>query len=81
MYDREKHNEMMKTEVTTLTETCRKCGGIEVITVETQDLHDWKAGKYIQEALSYLTADQRELLISGVCGPCFDAMFPDEDDE
>ena len=81
MYDRKKHNEEMKREVTTLTETCKKCSGIEVLRVATQDLHDWKNGELIQKALPYLTVDQRELLISGVCGPCFDGMFPDESEE
>ena len=69
----ERKNDM--DEVTNLTETCQKCGGIETFLVETEDLHAWKEGAYIQDVLGYLTADQRELLISGICGPCFDGMF------
>ena len=43
--------------------------------VNGQDVVDWKGGKYIQDAMPYLSADERELLISGTCGTCFDKMF------
>ena len=62
-------------EITHLTETCRKCGAIDSFLVEAQDLHDWKSGKLIQDALGYLSVDRRELLITGLCGKCFDDMF------
>lgn len=29
------------------------------------DLSDWRKGKYIQDALPYLTADEREFLLTG----------------
>ncbi len=38
-------------------------------------LKAWVNGNKIQEVLPELSADQRELLISGTCGPCFDRMF------
>ena len=39
-------------------------------------------GELIQEALPELSADQRELLISGTCPKCWDELFPpDEWDE
>lgn len=41
-----------------------------------QDWLSWKAGEYIQDVMPYLSADDRELMISGVCGKCFDMMFP-----
>ena len=34
----------------------------------------------IQNAMPNLSADDRELLISGICGPCFDKMFPPEEE-
>jgi hypothetical protein len=36
---------------------------------------------YAQDAFPHLTADERELLISGTCGSCFNAMFPEDDEE
>ena len=62
---------------------CRQCRRDETITVGMMDYALWKGGAYIQEAMPYLTPDQREMLISNTCGPCFDRMFGafDEEDE
>jgi hypothetical protein len=51
------------------------------VLVKKTDLQAWKNGEYIQNAMPYLNVDERELLISGTCGPCFDNMFPEEDEE
>ena len=45
------------------------------MSVNRQDVTDWREGKHIQHAMPYLSADQRELLISGTCGDCCDEMF------
>jgi len=43
---------------------------------EDRDFIRWEEeGELIQNALPYLSADERELLISGICGGCFDKMF------
>ena len=55
--------------------TCLHCKKSFELAVNKQDVVDWKGGKYIQDAMPYLSADQRELLISGTCGTCFDKMF------
>tara|TARA_R110001583_G_scaffold131565_2_gene283342 strand:- start:580 stop:789 length:210 start_codon:yes stop_codon:yes gene_type:complete len=65
---------------TTLTETCRTCGSQEAITVEAKDLAAWKNGTVIQEAMPYLDADQREMMISNTCSECWDELFPEDDD-
>ena len=59
----------------------QKCGDRQTVLVKKTDLRAWKNGEYIQNAMPYLNVDERELLISGTCGPCFDNMFPDEDEE
>ena len=67
---------------TAVVSRCRKCGDAKTMLVKKTDLQAWKnGGEYIQTAMPYLTVDERELLISGTCGPCFDNMFPDEDEE
>ena len=38
----------------------------------------WQNGTRIQMAMPMLSPDDREILISGICGPCFDKIFPDE---
>ena len=55
--------------------TCRHCKESSELAVNRQDIEDWTAGKYIQDAMPYLSDDERELLISGTCGKCFDTMF------
>ena len=49
--------------------------------VESADYKNWQEGALIQDALPYLTTDQRELLISATCGTCWDDMFGEEDEE
>jgi len=55
--------------------TCRQCGTTAQIPVLGPDYDRWQNGELIQNAMPYLSADDREVLISGVCGTCFDNMF------
>lgn len=58
-------------------QTCRECGDCITMEVNKSDLDRWISGNaLVQDAFPYLTADQREILISGICGKCFDKMFP-----
>ena len=68
-------------DVTTLTIVCSQCATATSVDVRHNDLVAWRNGVFAQVAFPYLTNGERESLISGVCGPCFDAMFPDEDKE
>ena len=58
---------------------CIQCGHPQHIEARTADLDAWIGGELIQVAMPYLTADEREILISGVCGTCFDNMFGGEE--
>jgi len=58
---------------------CNICDYEESMLVCLEDVVQWKAGSYIQEAMPYLTAEQRELLISSTCNDCWNLMFPQED--
>jgi len=60
--------------------TCGTCGDKHVLTVPAGAYDAWRYGDVlIQDAMPELNADQRELLISGICGRCFDAMFPEQE--
>ena len=61
--------------------TCWKCNTEHLIFVECEAYENWQNGDLIQDALFMLSADEREMLISGTCGECFDKLFPDEDIE
>lgn len=62
--------------------TCKYCNTEYVIIAEREDLEAWLSGdKYIQDSLAYLTAAERELLISGTCDNCWKNMFGVDDEE
>lgn len=54
---------------------CNLCKETHVIYAYIEDVELWESGIHIQHAMPYLTADERELLISRTCGSCFDKMF------
>lgn len=54
---------------------CPNCGHSHELLVYPSHLEAWKSGRLIQNALTELNADERELLISGICPKCWDEMF------
>jgi len=65
--------------------TCPFCGHANFVEVNESDYLDWQDGALVQNAFHYLSADEREMLISGICPKCWDSMFgsdeePDPDD-
>ena len=68
----------MKLTDDTLQAQCVSCKDTHVLMVSNHDLKRWKGGELIQDAMPYLSADERELLISGTCKKCFDKMFGED---
>ena len=58
---------------------CRMCSKPHYIVVYPSDLARFEAGTHAQDAFPYLSADDRELLISGTCDECWNKMFSDDD--
>jgi hypothetical protein len=54
---------------------CPDCGSQESIEVKGPDLYRYNQGGHVQDVFPYLSPAQRERLITGVCGPCFEKMF------
>lgn len=69
---------MTRERETKLKATCRLCETDYTFMVNEDDLRDWQGGQLIQRVMPYLNASERELLISGTCGDCFDRMFASE---
>lgn len=68
-------------EVTIVTE-CPICHHANEVMVNEEDYFAWAFdGELVQSAFPYLSADEREMLVSGICPTCWDKMFPDEEDE
>ena len=70
----------------TIVTACPCCGGANYTDVNEADYWGWKDGALVQDAFPYLSANEREALISGICPWCWEATFgkeegPEEDFE
>ena len=61
-------------EVTVVTR-CPFCGHGNEVEVNEMDYLDWQDGVHAQDAFPYLSADEREMLISGICPTCWERTF------
>ena len=60
---------------------CPFCGHANEVEVNEDDYWDWQDGKLAQDAFPYLSADEREMLISGICPTCWEKSFGGGDDD
>lgn len=58
-----------------LTKPCIGCEETSIVMVDESALRSWQAGTLAQVAFPEMSADKRELLISGTHPACWDAMF------
>jgi hypothetical protein len=58
---------------------CYSCSRPVAVTVKVADYRKFEGGKFAQDCFPYLSAEQREFLISGICSACWDEMFPPEE--
>lgn len=54
---------------------CPFCGQVHDIFVNLVDYFDWRDGVLAQCAFPYLTATEREQIISGICPDCQKDIF------
>ena len=59
---------------------CPFCGHAHEVEVNENDYWDWEDGELVQNAFPYLSADEREMLISGIGPTCWDKMFSVDED-
>lgn len=64
----------------TIQVSCLNCHKDYSLEVLAEDVIKYKNGAFVQDAFPYLSADERELLISKTCGACFDEMFGEDED-
>lgn len=63
---------------------CPHCEHSYTVVVSTDDYARWKQRKLlVQDAFPYLTAAEREQLITGICPPCWEDLWGawEQDDE
>lgn len=64
-----------------ITRPCSLCGKSEAIELDEEKYKRWRKGELIQRVWPRMTADERELLISGTHPKCWDTLFPMEEEE
>ena len=70
---------MVATDQTVYNVRCHLCDREYSILADRNDILAWLTGeKYIQDALAYLSAAERELLISNTCGDCWNKLYPND---
>lgn len=60
---------------------CPECQGVNYVEVQESDYNAWIEGVHIQNAFPYLSAAQRELLMTGIDGICWDKLFDFDEEE
>ena len=62
---------------------CPMCQKMNSVEVYKADFEKWRNGELIQVAMPYLSADDREIIKTGICPTCWDRMFsfPENDEE
>jgi hypothetical protein len=73
-------NATSKPEMVELEVYCRMCQLRTSFPVRRAGYVAWKDGGLIQKVLSELSKEQRELMISGTCGACFEKLFTGEEE-
>lgn len=73
---------MVSSKKITMLVDCIHCNETYPIKVNPMDFSKWMMGEtLIQDALPYLNAGERELLISNTCDTCWDEMFGASSDD
>lgn len=54
---------------------CPFCGAFSRVRISTAGLFRWNQGALVQDAFPNLSADDREILISGICRKCQEGVF------
>jgi len=59
---------------------CPDCNDVLEIELLGSKLYAYNQGAYVQEVFPDMNDDDRERFVSGVCPPCWEKTFPDEDE-
>lgn len=72
---------MADVSATVESKACPFCDSTEIIRLRSMDdYNSWVGGTLIQNAMPYLTPSQRERLMTGICGTCWDDVFSEVDE-
>lgn len=60
--------------------TCRFCGKEITVQADEEKFMHLDTGEHVQDIFPDLSPNYRELMISGMCGNCFDKLFGEDED-
>lgn len=60
---------------------CINCGQLKTVGCTLEQWQQWRRGTLIQQAMPDVSKEQRELLLSGICGECWNKIFKPEQDQ
>lgn len=75
------HYPDLLTDQTKVAGPCYSCAKPLSVDVHTPDLDRFRAGEFASRCFSYLSDNEREFLISGICEACWDELFPEQEDD
>ncbi len=58
-----------------ITKPCIECGSTSVVTLDDTKVARWEGGEHVQNVWPEKSPSERELLITGIHGKCWDRMF------
>ena len=70
----------MQQKTVKLEQVCPYCQEPQSVVVSADGLRRWREGELIQRALPELSADERELLLTGICAECWEQVVAPGDD-
>ena len=65
----------------TITCRCPLCGKVSTVTCTENQWYAYEDGALAQEAFAELDLHTRETIISGMCLPCQESFFTEEEDD
>jgi len=65
----------------TIEKQCVVCGEMKSVHCTEEQFWAWQNGALIQNAMPDTPKEERELLMSGICGECWQKEFHDEDED
>jgi hypothetical protein len=72
---------MMSNLIAVKTKPCCVCNEYEVWSLDRQLVERWQGGENIQRVFPDMSAEEREVLISGTHPACWDILFPKEGED
>jgi len=67
--------------VTYMTPKCIHCGEQSIVEIDRASHALWNAGAYVQVAFPHMSADEREMLMTGTHPECWAAIFGEGEDD